>query len=119
MRLGLQEGKYRGFKENRKGVVGKRIVSFINSSYGPFKKKLTPQSQNLIESLMSEILNNAEDHSLQNNEWYVDGIALHETIDEKEVVELNLVIFNLGDSMYDAFEKTKEDNKTKEKINHV
>ena len=66
--------------------------------------------QNLIESLISEILNNAEDHSLQNNEWYVDGIALHETIDEKEVVELNLVIFNLGDSMYDAFEKTKEDN---------
>lgn len=55
-------------------------------------------------------MNNAEDHSLQNNEWYVDGIALHETIDEKEVVELNLVIFNLGDSMYDAFEKTKEDN---------
>lgn len=112
MRLGLQEGKYRGFKENRKGVVGKRIVSFINSSYGPLKKKLTHQSQNLIESLISEILNNAEDHSLQNNEWYVDGIALHETIDEKEVVELNLVIFNLGDSMYDAFEKTKEDNGT-------
>ena len=111
MRLGILEGKYRGFKENRKGVVGKRIVNFVNNSYGPLNKKLTPESQSLIENLTSEILNNAEDHSLQNNEWYVDGIALHETLDGQEVVELNLVIFNLGDSMYEAFEKTKDLNK--------
>lgn len=111
MRLGIEEGKYRGITDNRKGVVGKKIVTFINNAYEPLEKKLTLESQNLIESLTSEILNNAEDHSLQNNEWYVDGIALHETIEGQEVVELNLVIFNLGDSMYEAFEKTKEANK--------
>ena len=85
-------------------------MNYINDSYSPLKKQLTPKARNMIESLVSEILNNAEDHCLFEHEWYVSGVTLHDKVNDQDVLELNLVIFNYGDSMFEGFEKTKKQN---------
>lgn len=110
--LDLIKGKYRNsYQENTKAKAIKQIVEFINNSFTPVNKCLTENGLNIIESLVSEILNNAEDHSINNSEWYTHGISFHEQIYKEKVVELNLVIVNFGNSMYDGFEETKKLNK--------
>ena len=104
------EGRFKGYHNNRKGIASKNIVNYINASYSPLKKQLTVCAKNLIESLVSEILNNAEDHCLFKHDWYVSGVTLHDIIKNQDILELNLVIYNYGDSMYDGFEKTKSRN---------
>ena len=110
--LDLIRGKYRNsYQENVKAKAINQIVEFINESFSPVNKCLTQEGLNTIESLVSEILNNAEDHSYNNSEWYTHGISFHEQIHEEKVVELNLAIINFGNSMYNGFEETKELNK--------
>lgn len=104
------EGRFKGYKHNRKGIASNNIVNYINDSYSPLKKQLTAQARNMIDSLVSEILNNAEDHCLFEHEWYVSGVTLHDKVNDQDVLELNLVIFNYGDSMFEGFEKTKKQN---------
>ena len=104
------EGRFKGYKNNRKGIASHKIVDYINESYSPLKKQLTNQAKNLIESLVSEMLNNAEDHCLFKNDWYVSGITFHDKADNQDVLELNLVIFNYGNSMFEGFQDTKAQN---------
>jgi len=109
--LDLIRGKYRNsYRENTKTKAIQQIVDFINSSFEPINKCLSPNGLNIIESLVSEILNNAEDHSHRNCEWYAHGIAFNEKQLGEKVVELNLAIINFGNSMYEGFEETKELN---------
>lgn len=109
--LDLIRGKYRNsYQENVKAKAINQIVDFINESFSPVNKCLTQDGLNTIESLVSEILNNAEDHSFNNSEWFTHGISFHEQIHEEKVVELNLAIINFGNSMYRGFEETKELN---------
>lgn len=107
----LIRGKYRNsYHENTKTKAIRQIVDFINGSFEPVNKCLSPDGLNTIESLVSEILNNAEDHSHRNCEWYAHGIAFNEKQLGENVVELNLAIINFGDSMYEGFERTKDLN---------
>lgn len=110
--LDLIRGKYRhSYQENTKGKAIKQIVEFINNSFQPVNKSLTEKGTNTIESLVSEILNNAEDHSPTNGQWYANGVAFSEVVYGQHVVEINLSIINFGDSMFEGFEGTKELNK--------
>lgn len=104
-------GKSRGsFSENPKSVACRKIVDFVNNSGAPFDVSLTIDSRNYLEGFLSEVLNNAEDHSLKNSEWYVNGISFNYKKNSTEVVEINLSIINIGSSMYEGFEGTKVEN---------
>lgn len=109
--LKLISGKGKGtYSENPKSVACKKVADFINTSGEPFGVSLTPDSRNALEGFVSEVLNNAEDHSLRNSEWYVNGISFNFNKNDTEVVEVNLAIINIGLSMYDGFEETKVKN---------
>lgn len=59
--------------------------------------------------MISEILNNAEDHGFLNT-WYCFGnlFESNPSLSPNDVVgEINLAFMNLGDSIYQGFEKTK------------
>ena len=86
-------------------------MEFINQSYLPASKALSKDGRNLFELLTNEILNNAEDHSIKKETWYVSGVTFHDSKKDADLLELNLTILNFGDSFYEGFEKTKEDNK--------
>lgn len=109
--LNLICGKGRNsFSENPKSIACRRIVDFVNASGEPFDVSLTSYSRNYLEGFLSEVLNNAEDHSLRNSEWYVNGISFNFKRNNTEVVEVNLAIINIGPSMYEGFEGTKFNN---------
>lgn len=109
--FGLQKGKNRSYNENKKSVVSKLIIDFINnSSSEKLNYSLSPIGVNAIDNLITEVLGNAEDHSLKGSEWYVNGVSFYENQHDKDIVELNLSILNIGESMYDAFLATSSKN---------
>ena len=111
LKLPVLSGKFReSYVENRKATAAKQIVEFINQSYRPAKKILSPQGRNLLEGLTNEMLNNAEDHSIKNETWYVSGVTFHDSNKEADLLELNLTILNFGDSFFEGFERTKHEN---------
>lgn len=108
--LGLMRGKSRNYKENRKAVVSHKVTEFVENTAERFGVGFDERGQNYMQGMVGEILSNAEDHSLKKSEWFVDGVSfLHEDADN-EVIEFNLVIINYGNSMYEGFELTKNDN---------
>lgn len=109
--LYLQRGKSRKkYMENQKSIVCARIVNFVNESFHGTGSELNEKGVNAIEQLITEVLSNAEDHSIANSEWYVNGISFLEIQHDITVVELNLAIINIGLPMYEGFEATKEKN---------
>lgn len=107
----LIRGKYRrSYIDNNKADAIQKIVSFINQSFEPVHKQLSLDGLNVFQSLISEILNNAEDHSYRNCEWSVNAISFNEQQFGENVVEVNLSIINFGNSMYEGFEETKNLN---------
>lgn len=112
--LDLFKGKRRSsFRENLKSAACSRIVRFVFDSLlgaGQKPDAYDIDIQNPVEGYVSEVLNNAEDHSPNGTEWFVNGISFREVQHETNIVEFNLSIINFGQSMYEGFEKTKELN---------
>lgn len=109
--LNLHKGKRKTYKHNMKAATCQHVVDFVNKSLSASNCEFRPRGRSQIESLITEVLNNAEDHSLAHSEWYVNGISFHEIQNQTEVIELNLSIINIGESMYEGFEGTKALNR--------
>lgn len=112
--LDLFRGKRRSnFRENLKSAACSRIVRFVFDSLlgaGQKKDAYDIDIQNPLEGYVSEVLNNAEDHSPNGTEWFVNGISFREIQHDHKIVEFNLSIINFGQSMYEGFEETREQN---------
>lgn len=111
MSMNLIKGKWRTYTENMKGLAAKHIVTFVNESLKKTNKQIKPEVKNYIDGFITEILANAEEHSSNNNEWYVNGISFREAQRGFDIIELNLSIMNVGKTMFEGFEETKELNK--------
>lgn len=99
------------YKENSKGKISKRIRSYIDSCLKLHGVKLDSTGISLFDSMIGEILANADDHSSINS-WFVYGSYTIEDISKVKhdrVGELNLIFLNFGDSIYEGFEKSKQE----------
>jgi hypothetical protein len=103
------------YAENKKGPVCKKIRTYINRCVKKIGLELTSDGETAIDGWLSEVLNNTEDHT-SIDEWYVAGISLHTlttpgtTGAQEGVSEVRLAIMNLGFSIYEGFEASKEEN---------
>lgn len=111
--IGLFKGnsKQQSILENRKPVVMKRVVKYLNVCLDRYGYQLKEEDGNSVEGIIGEVLSNAEDHS-NSDHWYVTA---NFSADMREganfmVGELNINIMNFGLSFYEAFEKTKTVN---------
>ncbi len=109
-KLKLTDGRQRNYRENPKTRVSSDVVAFINESTLEVGVELNETGKHAIDGLIGEVLGNAEDHSSRGSYWYVDGISFSEVQHSVEVVDVNLAILNVGLSMYEGFEETKEKN---------
>lgn len=102
----------KNFSYNAKGPAIEKIKNQINICLKSINLELNPFGQNKFGKLIGEILGNAEDHS-KINEWFALGIVMinEKDLNDEKVVMLNLVMMNLGNSIFDGFELTKELNK--------
>ncbi len=103
------------YAENKKGATATKIVKYITDNcLSKYQYHLTQKEKSNLVALISEVLNNAEDHSLQ-NKWYATASLFEDNrvINDpnKEVVgELSLTIMNFGQSFFEGLEETKLDN---------
>ncbi len=111
-------GYYKGvtnkgsFRENRKGPIGTKLSAYINNCISRHGYEFNATGVNYLEGLISEILNNSEDHSPLNT-YYVTANLLGEldsSGNTNHVGELNLSFMNFGYSFYEGFELTKNKN---------
>jgi hypothetical protein len=112
-------GYYKGTKsqkhylENKKGIITSEIVNYINNCLRKHETSLNIIGQTSLEGIISEILNNAEDHGVYNN-WYVTANFSQETSNptstDNVIGEMNLAIMNFGRSIYDGLMDTRVEN---------
>ncbi len=109
--LDLIFGRKRLCENNMKGSASTKVTKFVNEALRKIGFELNKYGEKHIGNLIGEVLANCEDHCYNNSNWYIDGLAFAEGEGETEIVQLNISIVNVGKSMYEAFEETKEFNK--------
>lgn len=110
LRFHLQRGIQSTYSHNSKARICSDVVEFVNKSTHEVGVELNPRGKSNLDKLLGEVLGNAEDHSARNSYWHVTGISFKEKQADVDVVELNLCIANIGESMYEGFEATKNEN---------
>ena len=108
----LRGKKVNAYQGNYKSITASKIAEFVKKAAEPYGYELTESTRKAVELYVTEVLNNAEDHSLERSEWFVNGICFNENQHDTNIIELNLAIMNIGLSMYEGFEETKERNIT-------
>ena len=99
------------YKYNAKGAICTKVREFVNESLKASNAVLNWSGENKLDGLLSEIFNNAEDHSFY-KKWFVNGVSYREIIDNGEtIVELNLGILNFGYSISEGLFKNRERNR--------
>lgn len=99
------------FRSNLKGSIVTRVREFVNDSLKESNAILNNRGVNKLDLLLSEIFNNAEDHSAF-RQWYVNGVSYRDVVENDEpIVELNLGILNFGYSISDGFFRNRDKNK--------
>ena len=98
------------YSENRKGIVATKIRRYIDDCLLKYSATLSANEQTELDGIISETLNNAEDHS-PFDKWYSFGNFFMSTNKSKQTIgEVNLAFMNFGYSIYDGIEETKNFN---------
>lgn len=100
------------YHENRKGAIATGLVRYLNKCLLNHNFEFNDEGKNELEGLISEVLNNAEDHSPLNS-YYATANMLSEQKEgnkKSHVGEINVTILNFGSSFYEGLEQTKEEN---------
>lgn len=100
------------YLENTKGIVATNIVEYVNECLKQHEYEINPEGKNNLGGIISEVLNNAEDHSPFNT-WYAFAsfLQVNKRDDSALVGELNLSFLNFGYTIFQGFEDTKNENK--------
>ncbi len=104
--------RQRNYNENKKGIHTTKISNYISEQcLKQHNFELSDEGRNKFDGMISEILNNAEDHGTF-NKWYIGASYLKESNNDslKAVGEVNICFLNFGDSIFQAFQATKEQN---------
>jgi hypothetical protein len=101
------------YRENKKGATATKIANYLNECLSDNGFRLTNNGINQITAMISEILNNAEDHSIH-SKWYATGAFFRDNISGEGntdyVGEVSLTFLNFGNSYYEGFQETSSLN---------
>ena len=103
----------KSYIESRKKKATHNTVAFLNQMLSDFTGyELAPDGINKYEGLISEAIDNAEQHSYYRGEWYSASYFFEdlEKNSEEGVAEVQLHIFNLGDSIFKSFQREEKQN---------
>jgi hypothetical protein len=100
------------YRYNVKGAICTKVREFVNESLKASNAMLNKTGENKLDGLLSEIFNNAEDHSTF-KKWFVNGVSYREIAEKEEtIVELNLGILNFGysisEGLFNNYDRNKE-----------
>jgi hypothetical protein len=100
------------YQENKKGPYAKKIADYMDECLGKHDYAFSPEFKNSFEGIIAEVLSNAEDHTTYPT-WFITANFSQEDFRAGPnfiVGEINLTILNFGNSMYEGFLETEEQN---------
>lgn len=100
------------YSENKKGYATTALREYINNSLRRHHFELDEVGIGYFDGIISEILNNAEDHSIFDN-WFAFANLFESNKQNhagKSVGEVNLAFMNFGYSIFEGFEESKKEN---------
>lgn len=97
------------YSENKKGYATTALRDYVNTCLRRHQFELNPEGVGHFDGIISEILNNAEDHSMFDN-WFAFANLFESNNPNKTentVGEVNMAFMNFGYSIYEGFEESK------------
>lgn len=111
--LGYLKGEkaQKHYLENKKNFFTTQIVEYLNACLEVSNYNFSPTGRNELEGIISEVLNNAEDHSPMNTYYVTSTFSLNIAEKKEDLVGvLNINFLNFGYSFHDGLEQNKESN---------
>lgn len=99
------------------GTIATRITDYYNECLHTQHYQLTEDGKCYLANMFGEIVDNCEIHGGEHAVWYALG-HYHEYQDN-DYGELQLVIFNYGDTIYEQMISEQTSVETREKINYM
>lgn len=96
------------------GQVATKLTNYFNECLKTQQYVLTDAGENNLASMFGEILDNCEKHGGDKSIWY--ALGHYQIRNEYECGEIQLTIFNFGDSIYEQLCNSKTTNETQEKL---
>jgi hypothetical protein len=104
----------KSYLENKKSQTTTKIIKYLNKKIIESSKYiLSVEGVNYFQGIISEIIDNSEQHSYFNGEWFVNAFSF-EDLDKEvgdKVTEIQLHFLNFGASIVESFEETRVNNK--------
>ncbi|PWH83915.1 hypothetical protein DIS18_05005 [Algibacter marinivivus] len=103
----------KSYVESSKKKATTKIRDFIKETlWKNTSFELTETGINLFEGLISETIDNSEQHSFYGGEWYATTYLFEDSTEfiEEKVVEVQIHFLNFGVSIYDSLNNTKDMN---------
>lgn len=104
----------KSYIENQKGKFITKTVSYVNDCLNDVGFELSSEGKGYLDGILSEMLNNAEDHSPFDN-WYLTANYFKSLVQDSgddKIGELNFAIFNFGFSIFEGIEEKRNENKS-------
>lgn len=111
IRFKLVSGK-EGAQESSR--VATKLTRYFNDCLHTQGYRLTDVGENNLASMFGEVIDNCERHGGNGSVWYTLGH--YQIRDEYEWGEIQLTIFNFGDSIYEQLCGSETSEETKEKL---
>jgi hypothetical protein len=106
---GQKEKNISAFQSTQVEIISTKITDYFNRLLGKVGYCLTRDGKKNLSNLVSEVLDNAEQHS-SSKKWHVSGF-----LDENNI--FNLTIFDFGDTISKTLGNAKLNRKLKNNIN--
>jgi len=106
---GEKEKNLSAFQSTQVEIISTSITDYFNKLLGKVGYSLTSMGKKHLSNLVSEVLDNAEQHS-SSKKWHVNGY-----LDENNI--FNLTIFDFGDTISKTLSAAKLNKNLKDNIN--
>lgn len=98
-------------------VVSTKLTDYFNECLNTQNLCLTPRGKNQLSKMFGEIVENCEIHGGEEAMWYVLGH--YNVLENNQYGEVNLVVFNYGDSIYEQLLDPSTSDETRTKVQYM
>ncbi|MGE5551976.1 MAG: hypothetical protein ACM3ZC_15805 [Bacteroidota bacterium] len=106
-KLDLISGDYRS---RSSGLAATRIIHYINECLKTQGFHLSREGEGFLGQLLGEVINNCELHGGEFSRWY--SLGYYRKDDERKYGECQLVIFSIGDTIYQSLKNNSSSEET-------
>lgn len=105
-----------GSEKTKSDELTTNLTEFYNNCLKTQGFQLNNNGLRAFYNIIGEVISNCKDHGHNESKWYVQG---HYYLNENNIGEFYLTIFNFGYSIYEVLKKQKLTTETKNKLEEI